>query len=132
LTSTSELYSFGSSSSDYISDPVLADHLFLELASQPLAGKAGDTWVDDFLALPDVGCVVAPTQPVVIDGANGRMCDGLAVVADADRGYQVRLHTSDDEPWLADHYDQVWFRGVLDTVQLDPGAAIDAAPSPSD
>jgi len=116
---------------DNIYDPVLNDHLFFGIASQPLAGVTPDEWVTDFLADPDTGCRSGPTEPITIDGANGRMCEGLAAVSAGGRGYFVRLYTSGDEPWLSTYYDQAWFRGVLDTVRLDPAAAVDASPSPS-
>ena len=33
---------------DILHDPVLGDHLFVGVASQPLAGKTGDQWAADF------------------------------------------------------------------------------------
>jgi hypothetical protein len=128
-TAASEVYNFSSPDFDHIHDPVLEDHLFLELASQPLAGKTGDAWISDFLGAPE-GCEGAPTEPITIDGASGLICAGLTAVAIGDRGYYLRLSTSGDEPWLSTYYDQAWFRGVLDTVQLDPAAAVDASASP--
>jgi hypothetical protein len=130
-TATSEIYFFPSPDFDHIHDPILQDHLFLELGSQPLAGKTGDGWVSDFLDDPDAGCGTAPTEPITIDGASGLICEGVTAVAIGDRGYYVRLSTSNDEPWLGTYYDEAWFRGVLDTVQLDPAAAVDASPSPT-
>ncbi|HEX5012737.1 MAG TPA: hypothetical protein VFV72_01170 [Candidatus Limnocylindrales bacterium] len=120
--------SFESAAADHIYDPQLRDHLFLTAASQPLGGKAGDTWVTDFMADSAQGCA-APTQQITIDGASGEACSGLAAVAAGGRGYFVRLYASSDDAWLANYYDDAWFRQVLDTVQLDPGAAVDASPS---
>ena len=48
-----------------------------------------------------------------------------------DRGYTIRLYTSDDDAWVAEMYDQAWFRTVLDTVQLAPEDAVDPSPSAS-
>jgi hypothetical protein len=129
-TAASEVHNFTSPDFDHIHDPVLEDHLFLELGSQPLADKTGDAWISDLLGSPE-GCEGAPTEPMTIDGATGLICEGLTAVAIGDRGYYFRLSTSGDEPWLATYYDEAWFRGVLDTVRLDPAAAVDASPSPS-
>jgi hypothetical protein len=115
---------------DNIYDPGLESNLFLGLASQPLAGTRPDEWVTSFLADPE-SCGPGATEPITIDGAQGGMCGGLAAVSAGDRGYFVRLYSSGDQPWLATYYDEAWFRGVLDTVQLDPAAAVDASPSPS-
>jgi hypothetical protein len=128
-TAASGVYNFTSPDFDHIHDPVLEDHLFLELGSQPLAGKTGDAWISDFLGAPE-GCEGAATEPITIDGASGLICERATAVAIGDRGYYVRLSTSGDEPWLATYYDEAWFRGVLDTLQLDPAAAVDASPSP--
>jgi len=123
---------FMSPATDHIYDPVLQDHLFLSAASQPLAGEAGDTWVTEILADPDEGCDPAiPTEPITLDGASGRICGGLVAVSIQDRGYFIRLYTSDDDAWLSTHYDNTWFRSVLDTVQLDPATARDPSPSVS-
>jgi hypothetical protein len=116
---------------DHIYDPVLQDHLFIDVASRPLAGKTGDAWVTDLLADPNDGCGLTPTEPVTLGGASGRICDGLVALSIQDRGYFIRLYTSGDEPWLERYYDQAWFRSVLDTVQLHPEDAVDTAPSPS-
>ena len=52
---------------DIFHDPVLGDHLFVGVASQPLAGKTGDQWAADFQA--SSGC--GPTVPITVDGAVG-------------------------------------------------------------
>jgi hypothetical protein len=79
---------------------------------------------------PDEGCA-GTRESVTVDGSPGLLCGALAVAWEADRGFEIRLYTSGDEPWLDTYYDQTWFRGVLDTVQLDPAAAVDAVTSPS-
>jgi hypothetical protein len=123
---------FHSPTIDHIYDPVLQDHLFLDVASQPLAGKAGDAWVTYLVTDPNEGCDSAtPTEPITVAGARGRICGTLVALSIQDRGYFIRLYTSGDEPWLESYYDQAWFRTVLDTVQLHPENAVDTAPSPS-
>jgi hypothetical protein len=126
-TPTSNM-NFVSPTADHLYSARLRDHLFLAIASQPLAGTSADTWVADLLADPEAGCGSA-SQPVTIDGVNGGICGGLAAVSAAGRGYMIRLYTSNDEPWLANYYDDAWFRRVLATIQLDPAAAVDAPPS---
>jgi hypothetical protein len=106
------------------------DHLHLELSSQPLAGKTGETWATELLDDPGLACGDA-REPITVDGASGLICPNLATVWSDDRGYILLLYTSGDEPWLGRYYDQAWFRKVLATVQLDPGSAVDAAPSAS-
>jgi hypothetical protein len=115
---------------DILHDPVLDDHLSVGVASQPLAGKAGDQWAADFLA----GEVCGPTEPVTIDGAAGLLSEGqctIAAVASDGRGYFVWLLRSDDEPWLDQVYDRAWFEQLLATVDLRPEDAVDSAPSSS-
>jgi hypothetical protein len=113
---------------DYIHDPVLLDHLFLGLRSQPLAGKTPDQWITDAVADPE-GCDTKPTGSVTIDGADGRLCDSYAVVSKGDRGYTIRLYTS--EEWLSNYYDEAWFRSVLGTIRLTPENANDVPPAAS-
>jgi hypothetical protein len=125
---TSDL-NFLSPVGDYIYDPTLNDHLFLGIASQPLDGKAGETWVNEFLASPE-GCGAA-SEPITVDGASGQACGSLVAFSVADRGYFVRLYTSGDEPWIERYYDAEWFRRVLETMQLRPDDVIDTAASPS-
>jgi hypothetical protein len=130
LWTSSTALDFMSPAGDRIYDPVRTSNLWFAAASQPLAGKAGDTWVSDLLGQPDEGCG-AKTEPITVDGAAGRMCEGLAAFSIQDRGYFIRLYTSGDEPSLGTYYDQAWFRTVLDTVQLHPEDAVDTAPSAS-
>ena len=126
-TGPSEI-NFGSPALDRLHDPVLMDHLFLGLASQPLAGKTGETWVTDLLDAPDWGCVDA-RQPVTVDGASGLLCSNVAAVSSGDRGYLIWLYTSGDDPWLERFYDEAWFRQILATVNLDPSSAVVSSPS---
>jgi len=120
---------FEAATTDHIYDPTLQDHLFLSMASQPLGAKTGETWATAFLDTPEEGCGTAQKEPITVDGANGLSCGQLVALWVADRGYFIRLYTSDDEPWLATAYDDAWFRTVLDSVKLDPGKAVDASPA---
>lgn len=119
---------FGDPAGDILFDPsVDSGHLFISLASRPLAGTAGDQWTADMLALPEpqgYGC--ASTAPITIDGVPGRTGCNAATVAVGDRGYLIVLYTSDDEPANEALYDRAWFEELVATVDLRPEAA--AAP----
>jgi hypothetical protein len=120
---------FGTPVGDFLYDPLLTDHLFIVVASQPLAGKSGETWATDILAMDDCGV----GEPVTVDGASGlagSTCNFAAVTLDG-RGYVIALYTSPDEAWLVDVYDRAWFEQLLTTVDLRPEDAVDTAPSPS-
>lgn len=119
---------FESPTQDRVHDPVLMDHLFLGLASQPLAGKTGETWVTDLLDDPEWACGDA-RQPITVDEANGSRCSNVVAVSSGDRGYLIWLYTSGDEPWLEQYYDEAWFTAILATVKLDPSAAVGPSPS---
>jgi hypothetical protein len=121
---------FPSPDIDYLYDRALTSDLFLAVASQPLGGKSGETWMTDFLRDPEADCYTAGT-PVTVDGANGFQCDTQVAIVVANRGYFIRLYTSDDHPELDTSYDSAWFRGLLDTVQLHPEKALDRPGSPS-
>jgi hypothetical protein len=125
--------SFATTDGDVIHDPVLQDHLFLMVASQPLAGKTGAQWVDDLLAgLTSADECAAPIQPVTIDGTQGQMCaSGAAAVSAGDRGYAIMLYASPDDPSAVAGYDQAFFNDILATLRLQPEDAVDTAPSPS-
>jgi len=117
---------FHQETGDVVYDPILEDHLFVSLSSQPLDGKDGEQWASDTLAAED--CV--PSSPVTIDGATGLIgvrCDAAAVTLDG-RGYLVVLYTSDDEAWLVDVYDRAWFEQLLATIDLRPEDAASATP----
>ena len=61
---TTSLPDFASANGDVIYDPVLQDHLWIMVASQPLAGKAATQWVDDLLAgLGGAGHAARPSSP---------------------------------------------------------------------
>jgi hypothetical protein len=116
---TPDLPGFGDTSADLISDSVLQDHLFMVIASQPLAGVAGPAWAD----------TVGLTEPcptserITVDGAEGRLitCNPMrALFWTDDRGYLILLYRSSDEPWLDDAYTTEWFQEVLATVQILP------------
>jgi len=115
---------------DYIYDPTLYGDLFLAVASQPLAGKTGDTWVTDFISDPQSDCFTG-SESITVNGAKGSLCGTVAAISVADRGYFIRLYTSNDQSWLGDHYDQAWFKGLLETVHLRPSDAVDGPGSPS-
>ena len=119
--------SFVTTNSDLIYDPVLQDHLFLMVASQPLGGKTGAQWVDDLLAgrAARDDCA-APIQPVTIDGNQGQMCaSGTAAVSAGDRGYVIVLYASADDPAAIAGYDQAYFNDILATMRLQPEDAVD-------
>jgi hypothetical protein len=123
--------SFGSPNQDTLYDPVLKDHLFLALASQPVKGL-GSTWVARLMSNPETGCGTSTTEAITVDGATGRFCPNSNVVAvtTGDRGYAITLYLSGDEPWLAGSYDEAWYRSLLGTVHLHPAdARASAAPS---
>ena len=127
---------FGSPDVDYLYDGVHQGDLFLAMASQPLAGKAPDKWVTDFLDSFDGGCT-GPRVSVSVAGTNGVLCNSvLFATADSKRGYFVRSYTGSDLTSAEDaFYSEDWFRSVLATLQLHPGDARDtpvaASASPS-
>jgi len=116
---------FGESHVDFLYDPVLTDHLFLAIASQPIGDSTPEDWVAEQMA-SDEGCTA--TEPIAVDGATGLIggegCD-VAVVTTAGRGYWIQLHTSDDDPVVVAPYDRAWFDELLATVQLHPEDAAD-------
>lgn len=115
---------------DYIYDPILTDHLFLTIASQPIGVSTPEEWVAEKLTLE--GC--AASDPIAVDGATGLIgaddCNVVAITTDG-RGYLIWLYRSGDEAWLSTIYDRAWFEEVLATVQLRPEDAVDVAPSTS-
>ena len=127
---------FGSPDVDYLYDGVHQGDLFLAMASQPLAGKAPDAWVTDFLDSFDGGCS-GPRVSIVVAGTNGILCASiLFATADSERGYFVRSYTGSDLTSAEDaFYSEDWFRSVLATLQLHPDDARDtpvaASASPS-
>jgi hypothetical protein len=116
---------FGQAHADWLSDPILADHLFLTFASQPIGDVTPTDWAAALMA-SDAGCAV--TEPIDVDGATGLIgvddCN-VAVVATADRGYWIQLYTSDDNPSAVAPYDRAWFEEVLGAVRLHPEDAVD-------
>jgi hypothetical protein len=126
---TTSFPDFGSTSGDVIYDPVLQDHLWIMVASQPLAGKTATQWLDDLLAGAEI--CGAPIEPVTIDGTQGRLCGATAATSAGDRGYLITLYTSGDDPAAVAGYDQAYFEQILATLQLTPEDAVDASPSVS-
>jgi hypothetical protein len=122
-------FNYDSPALDVIHDRSLESSLFIGLASQPLRSTPGNDWVTAILADPEEGCGT-PTTPVTVDGASGRMCNGLAAFAAGGHGYFIRLYTSGDQPWIDRNYDLAWFEDVLKTVHLPAGdAGSSAAPA---
>jgi hypothetical protein len=119
---------FGEPPVDSLYDPVLTDHLFLAIASQPIGDSTPDEWVAEHL----FECT--GSEQVSVDGATGLIgtadCNTAAVATDG-RGYIISLYTSGDEAWLSSAFDRAWFEEVLATVQLHPEAAVESAPSSS-
>jgi hypothetical protein len=125
---------FASTGGDIIYDPVLEHNLWIMIASQPLAGKSATQWLDDLLAgLGPADICHAPSEPVTIDGTQGRLCGASAATSAGDRGYLIWLYTSGDDPAAVAGYDQAYFNDILATLQLRPEDAVDtpASPSPS-
>jgi hypothetical protein len=115
-------FNFGDPSADILHDPVLEDHLFLSMASQPIGDTTPDEWVAEHL----FECT--GSEPAAVDGATGLIgagdCNMVAVTTDS-RGYIFLLYTSGDEAWLSSTYNRAWFEEVLATVQLHPEDAVD-------
>ena len=116
---------FGEAHADFLYDPILMDHLFLTVASQPIGDSTPEDWLTERIA-GDEGCT--STEPITVDGATGLIgvdeCS-VAVVVTAGRGYIFQLLASDDDPPAVAAYDQAWFEEVLATVQLHPEDAVD-------
>lgn len=117
---------FGEPHIDFLYDPVLTDHLFLSIASQPIGDSTPEDWVAAQMASEE-GC--ATTGPITIDGAAGLIGGDcfVAVVTTAGRGYWISLYTSDDDPGAVAPYNWAWFEEVLATVLLHPDDAVDSA-----
>ena len=113
---------FSGTQADSLYDPVLTDHLFLIIASQPIGDATPEDWAAEQMA-SDGGCGTT-TEPIDIDGATGLTGEDcqMAVVATAGRGYWFQIYTGDRAPVT---YDQAWFEEVLATVQLHPRDAVD-------
>lgn len=110
---------------DVLYAPVLEDHLFLTIASEPIGDSSPDAWVAEQLA--GDGCPT--TEPIAVDGAAGLIgtndCDGQVAVTTAGRGYWIHLRRSPDDPAAVASYDRAWFEEVLATVRLHPEDALD-------
>ena len=111
---------FQETSGDIVYDPILDDHLFLMIASQPLDGAPGPAWADTIVDDP-----CETSEPITVDGAEGRLipCRPRAMFWGEDRGYVVLLHHSSDEPGLDEVSDAAWFQEVLASVQIRPSDA---------
>jgi hypothetical protein len=129
---TTSVPQFGDAAGDNLYDPQKADHLFLDLASQPLAGRSFSQWSSDLLAFmeaDDPDCT--GSEPIVIDGADGLISPvcTFALVSSGGRGYLFMMYTSGDDADLRAFDSRSWFIDVLATVQLPPQDAVDTAPS---
>ena len=120
--------SFPAPDLDYTYDGGLSPgDLFFALASMPLSGKGGETWARELLADPEQECAPGTAEPLTVDGANGLLCGQEVAVWSGDRGYFIRLFTSDAVKNPS--YDDAWFRSVIATVQLQPENAVDTPAS---
>jgi hypothetical protein len=94
------------------------DSPFIAVASQPLAGKTSEQWIADLTSW-DPSCDSA-TEPVEIDGEPGV----ITIQCGAERGQVnalVNLIT------IYRNWDIGWFKEILETVDLRPEDATDAA-----
>lgn len=132
---TAGFVDFGHEGGDVLYDASVPAHLFLALASQPLADRTpaefeADVWqvlVDDD---PASDCATT-AEPITVDGAAGVICSNVVLVTAGGRGYFILLYTSDDEAWIGELHDDAWFRTVLATMELYPEDAVDGAASPA-
>ena len=90
-----------------------------------------EAWAAETISVDD-GCTA--TEPITVDGAAGLVgpdddCTRAAVTTGG-RGYFFWLYTSGDDSELGT-YGRAWFEDFLATVQLQPEAAVDTAPSPA-
>jgi hypothetical protein len=105
------------------------DNIFLSLSSQPLAGRSGEEWAAEISGTPEWSdSCNPPSEPLTVDGNAGVLyfhCDGTpsALTWTSDRGYLIVLYGVEDST--------TWFRQITDTARLQPGDAVDAAPSAS-
>lgn len=125
---TSNLPLFREPAGDYLYEPSRTDHLFLGIASKPLADASFDEWAADLLGAN--GCPGSST-PIVVDGADGVMSGEctLAVVSSEGRAYVFALNASHDFADLRAFDSRAWFEEILATAQLRPNDAVDASPS---
>ena len=122
---------FAGTQGDVIYDPVLQDHLWIMVASQPLDGKSGPQWVDDVLAQQGNDCGV-PIEPITVVGGQAKVCNtSIAAASAGDRGYFINLYTSADDPSEVAAYGREFFRAIVATLQLQPEAAVDPSMSPA-
>jgi hypothetical protein len=110
---------------DVLNDPVLTDHLFLAITSQPIGDATAEDWVTEQMT-SEARC--ATTEPFSVGGATGLIggddCTAAVVTTDG-RGYSITLLKSDDDPDVVAPYDGAWFEEVLATVRLHPEDALD-------
>ena len=124
---TSSWIFFQEAAGDFLYDPVRTDHLFLELASTPLADASFEQWADEVLG--STGCDAR--EPIVVDGSEGILCGAAAAVSSGGRGYWLALYLSGDDADLRAFDARAWFDELLATVDLRPEDALDAVPTAS-
>ena len=123
---------FHQGTGDIIHDPVLDDRLWIVVASQPLAGRSGEQWVDEAMTgLSSADWCQPPRTQVTVDGAQGGKCLTAAAVTVGDRGYVTYLYAGGDDPAAVAGFDSAYFNDILATLQLQPEDAVDTAASPS-
>ncbi len=86
------LPNFSEPAGDFMFDPTLTDHLFLVVASKPLAGQDGGAWADEFLnAMAANDDCALPLESVTTGSGPARQCAGGGMVATwaGDRGYVI-------------------------------------------
>lgn len=115
---------------DFMWDPMKTDHLFLEVGSRPLGGASLQEFADGVVGADDCS---GTSEPIVVDGTDGLLVAdcGLAFAASGGRGYLIMFYMSGDDADLRAFDYRPFFEEILATVQLDPDAAVDAAPSSS-
>ncbi len=127
---TTGLPDFGATTGDVIYDPALQDHLWIMVASQPLAGKPASQWLDDSGLGEPVRATRLPSPSPSMGPRDGCVVRTAATSA-GDRGYVITLYTSGDNPAEVAGYDQAYFNDLLATLRLRPEDAVDTAPSPT-
>jgi hypothetical protein len=101
---------------DFLYDPVRESGLFFVLGSYALDGEAGEAWATGALdADPDCN---SAGESSTVDGEPALRCGTLALTWAGNRGYSIKLYSSDDDPAANAAYDDAWFDDLLATVQL--------------
>ena len=117
-------------SADLIHFPMVGEDPYLAVASQPYGALTQDAWRNqgNEWICPDGGAFGS----VTVDGADAWAVacgsqQGVFIFTDT-RGYVIRLVVPSSQPALAEAYNWDWLKLLLETVDLRPEEAIDAAP----